>query len=145
MIATSYPLLDAFWTMLWIVGFFLWIWIAIIVFADIFRSRDLSGWMKALWVIAIFALPLLGVLLYLIVRGRKMREHAAVAVTEQQAMTDQYIRSAAGAGGYSAASELSQLASLRDSGVLSQDEFNAQKARILASTIAPSTQRTAST
>ena len=72
MLASSYPLLDAFWTMLIFVGFFLWIWVAIYVFADIFRSQNMSGWAKALWVIAIFVLPLLGVLIYLIARGHKM-------------------------------------------------------------------------
>jgi hypothetical protein len=73
MIASSFPLLDVFLTMLWIALFLLWFFLLILVFADLFRSRDLSGWAKALWVLLIIVFPL-GVLIYLIVRGGKMYE-----------------------------------------------------------------------
>ena len=85
MIATSYPLLDAFLTMLWIFLFIIWIWLLIMVFADIFRSRDLSGWSKAIWVVGIIIFPLLGVLIYLIARGAKMHERQIEAAQAQQA------------------------------------------------------------
>ena len=74
MLATDYPLLDVFWTMLWFFLFFLWIWLLVMIFADIFRSHDLSGGAKALWVVFVIFLPFLGVLLYLIFRGGKMQE-----------------------------------------------------------------------
>jgi len=133
-LASSYPLLDAFWTMLIFVGFFLWIWVAIYVFADIFRSKDMSGWVKALWVIAIFCLPLIGVLIYLIARGHKMQEHAAEDAAIQERQTREYIQSVAGTNGTSSAEEISKLVALRDSGALSEAEFESEKARVLAQT-----------
>jgi hypothetical protein len=114
------------------VGFFLWIWVAIIVFSDIFRSHDMSGWLKALWIVAIFILPLFGVLLYLIVRGRKMREHALADAQAQETATRDYIKSVTNDGASSPAEELSKLAALRDSGVLSEAEFQSEKAKVLA-------------
>ena len=67
---------QVFWSMLWFFMFFIWIWLLIIVFGDIFRSPDLSGWGKALWTIFIIVLPYLGVFVYLIARGHKMQDHA---------------------------------------------------------------------
>jgi type VI protein secretion system component VasK len=129
---TDYPLLDAFWTMLWIFGFFLWIWFIVVVFGDLIRSRDLSGFAKAMWTIAIIFLPLLGVLLYLIVRGGKMHEHAAAEAQEQEAAFRDYVREAAGDGGNgSSADQLVKLSNLRDQGVLSEQEFEREKAKIL--------------
>jgi len=135
-LASSYPLLDAFWTMLIFVGFFLWIWVAIYVFADIFRSRDMSGWEKALWIVAIFCIPLFGVLIYLIARGHKMQQHAMEDAAEQEKQTRQYIQSVASNGttSSSSAEEISKLVALRDSGALSQAEFEAEKAKVLAHT-----------
>ena len=130
--STSYPLLDAFWTVLWIVGFVLWIWLAIAVFTDIFRSHDLSGVAKALWVVAIFVMPLLGVLLYFIFRGSKMREHAVADISAQEKANREYIRRVAGSSGTSPASEISRLVDLRDSGAITQEEYDAQKARVLS-------------
>jgi hypothetical protein len=132
MLASSYPLLDAFWTMFIFVGFFLWIWVAIIVFSDIFRSHDMNGWLKALWIVGIFVLPLFGVLLYLIVRGRKMREHALQDSQAQETATRDYIKSVTSDGASSPAEEISKLAALRDSGVLSEAEFQSEKAKVLA-------------
>ncbi len=134
MLASSYPLLDAFWTMLIFAGFFVWLWVAIAVFSDIFTSHDLNGWMKALWTIGIFVLPLLGVLLYLIVRGGAMRRHAAAQAAAQEKATEQYIKSVAGDGktAASSADELAKLAQLRDSGALSEAEFQQAKGQLLA-------------
>ena len=75
----SYPLLGAFWTILEIFLWVLWIWVLIYVFIDIFRSHDLSGWAKALWFIFVLFIPLIGVLVYLIARGDSMHERAAAA------------------------------------------------------------------
>ena len=73
----NYPILNVFWTILMIFLWVLWFWVLITVFIDLFRSRDLSGWAKALWFVFILVLPLIGVLVYLIARGGKMHEHAA--------------------------------------------------------------------
>lgn len=73
MLADSFPLLNVFWTMLEFVAFVVWIWLLIVVFGDIFRSRDMGGWAKAIWVLFVFVFPLLGVLVYLIARGDNAR------------------------------------------------------------------------
>jgi ABC-type multidrug transport system fused ATPase/permease subunit len=126
----QYPLLDAFWTMLWFFVWILWIFLVIRIIFDVFRSRDLSGGMKALWLIFIILVPFLGVLIYLIARGGHMHERD---VRDAQAADDQfraYVRDAAGSG---PSDELSKLADLRDRGVISDAEFQQGKAKILAS------------
>ncbi len=130
MTAYSYPLLSVFWSILWFFLFFLWIWLLIIIFADIFRSRDLSGWAKALWVIFVIIIPLLGVLIYLIARGGKMHERAELQAQQAQKEFDTYVRDTAGTS--SAADQLAKLAQLKDQGVLSDEEFQAEKAKILS-------------
>ncbi|HEY7468853.1 MAG TPA: SHOCT domain-containing protein [Acidimicrobiia bacterium] len=125
------PLLDLFWAMLWFFMFFVWIWLLISLFGDIFRSEDLSGWGKAGWTIFIILLPFLGVLVYLIARGKSMQERALKQAAEQEKMTRQYIQEVSGASGASAADEIAKLAALRDQGVLTNEEFNAQKAALL--------------
>jgi hypothetical protein len=132
MIATSYPLLDAFLTMLWIFLFIIWIWLLIMVFSDIFRSRDLSGWGKALWVIGIIILPWLGVLIYLIARGGKMHERQIQAAQAQQEAFRQYVQETATSSSSSTADQLAKLADLRDKGVITPAEFEAEKAKALA-------------
>jgi hypothetical protein len=124
------PLLDLFFSMLWFTLFVVWIWLLITVYADVFRSPDLSGAVKALWVVALLLLPYLGVFVYLIARGDGMHERSAerVAAAEQAAAT--YIREVAATP--SPAEELVRLAELRDRGVLTEDEFAQQKARTLA-------------
>jgi type VI protein secretion system component VasK len=133
MLASSYPVLDAFLTMLYFFLFIIWIWLLIWVFMDIFRSHDLGGWSKALWVIFIIILPFLGVFVYLIARGGKMQERAAAQAAEQQKAFDQYVKQTAGTPGDSSADQLAKLADLKSQGVLSDAEFEAQKAKILAS------------
>ncbi len=133
MLASSYPVLDAFLTMLYFFLFIIWIWLLIMVFVDIFRSRDIGGLAKALWVIFVIILPFLGVFVYLIARGSKMHERAAQEAAQQQKAFDQYVRQTAGAPGADTASQLSKLADLKAQGVLSDAEFEAQKAKILAS------------
>jgi hypothetical protein len=123
------PLLDLFWAMLWFYLFFVWIWLLIVVFGDIFRSKDLSGVAKAFWVLFLIILPLLGVLIYLIARGNQMSERAAQDAAEREKATRQYIQEAAGTT--SSADELAKLSQLRDSGVLTAEEFAAQKAKLL--------------
>ena len=126
------PLLDLFWATLWFFLFFAWIWLVITIFGDIFRSRDLSGWAKALWTLFVVFLPWLGVLIYLIVRGKSMEDRNVQAAAEREKATRQYIQSVASDDGGSSADEIAKLAELRDSGLLTEDEFVAQKAKILA-------------
>ncbi len=131
MFGTSYPLLDAFLTLLWIFLFIVWIWLLIMIFSDIFRSRDLGGWGKALWVIGIIIFPLVGVLLYLIFRGGKMHERQVQYAQAQETAFRGYVKDAADSGG--TADQLAKLADLRDRGVLSNEEFEREKAKVLAS------------
>jgi hypothetical protein len=129
----QYPILDFFLTMLYFFLFVIWIWLLIAVFIDIFRSHDMGGLAKALWVIFIIVLPFLGVFVYLIARGGKMHERAAEQAAQQQKAFDQYVKQAAGTPGADTASQLSKLADLKSQGVLTDAEFDAQKAKILAS------------
>jgi len=130
MLGYTYPLLDIFWTMFWIFAFVIWIWLLVYIFVDIFRSHDMGGFAKALWVIFIIILPLLGVLVYLIARGGKMHERALQQAQAQEQQFQQAVRQAAGSGG--TADELSKLAQLRDQGAITEDEFQAQKAKLLS-------------
>jgi ABC-type multidrug transport system fused ATPase/permease subunit len=130
LLATNYPLLDVFWTMLWFFLFFIWIWLLITIFVDLFRSHDLSGWAKAGWVIFVIILPFLGILFYLIFRGGSMHERALQQAQQQESDFRQYVQETAQT---SSADQLSKLADLRDRGVITSEEFDQQKARILAS------------
>lgn len=126
------PLLDLFWTMLWLFLFFLWIWLLISLFSDIFRRDDIGGWGKAGWVLFLIVLPLLGALVYLIAEGGDMAQRQVADAKKMQAAQDDYIRNVAGGGGGgSTADELEKLAKLRDSGTITADEFAAQKAKLL--------------
>jgi hypothetical protein len=130
MLAYTYPLLSIFWTMLEFFFFVLWIWLLIYIFMDIFRSHDMGGFAKALWVLFVIILPFLGVLVYLIARGGSMHERAEKQAQQQQKAFDDYVKQAAGSSGGSA-DELAKLADLKSKGVLTDAEFEAQKAKIL--------------
>jgi len=133
MLAYDYPLGGVFLTMLYFFLFVIWIWILITVFVDIFRSHDINGWVKALWVIFIVILPFLGVLIYLIARGGKMQERELRDATQQKNAFDQYIRQTAGAAGHSTADQLAKLVDLKNQGVITDAEFESEKAKVLAS------------
>ena len=126
--STSYPLLNIFWTMFEFFLWVIWIWLIVMVVFDIFRSRDLSGWAKALWVLFVVVIPLIGVLVYLIARGGTMHERAAQrALGQDQEIRDfgqQYT-------GPSPADQLATRADLRDRGVITADEFDREKAKVL--------------
>jgi Short C-terminal domain/Phospholipase_D-nuclease N-terminal len=130
-LAYDYPLLGVFWTMLWFFLFFIWIWILISIFADIFRSHDMGGWAKAGWTIFVIVLPFLGVLIYLIARGKSMQDRATQRAAQQEQDFRGYVQEAA--GGSSSADQLSKLADLKQQGVLTDAEFETQKAKILSS------------
>lgn len=132
MISTTYPLLDIFWTMLEFFMFFVWIWLLVVIFGDIFRSHDMGGLAKAAWVIFVIVFPLLGVLVYLLARGGSMHERAERQIAQQHKAFDDYVRRAAGTSTHSTADELAKLADLKSRGVITDDEFEAQKAKILS-------------
>jgi ABC-type multidrug transport system fused ATPase/permease subunit len=120
-----------FWSFLWFFLFFIWIWLLIVVFSDIFRSHDLSGWAKALWIIFVVIVPYLGVFVYLIARGGRMQEHAAADAKRQDTEFRQYVQSATASSSGNTADDLARLADLRDKGVISEAEFQQAKAKTL--------------
>ncbi len=127
---SSYPLLNLFWTMLFFFMWVIWIWILITVFIDIFRSHDLSGGAKAVWFLFVLFIPLIGVLAYLIARGGDMHDRAV----QQAEIHEQVYRTAQQANGSApdtTADQLSKLAGLRDRGVITEAEFDQQKAKVL--------------
>ena len=117
---------QVFWSFLWFFLFFIWIWLLIMVFADIFRSHDLSGVAKAIWVIFVILVPYLGVFVYLIARGHKMSEHAIAQAQAQQDAFRQQVQQAT----TSPAEELAKLDDLRARGVIDDEEFQRMKARV---------------
>ncbi len=121
-------MLDIFWVLVWFYLMFIWIWLMISILSDIFR-RQMSGGLKAIWVLVLIAFPILGALAYLIANGSDMQVRAGKAMAAAEEAQADYIRSVAGS---STADELRKLAELRDSGVLTADEFAAQKAKLLA-------------
>jgi hypothetical protein len=123
---------QVFLSMLWFFLFFIWIWLLIIVFGDIFRSDDLSGWGKALWTIFIILVPYLGVFVYLITRGHKMQDRSMREAAQQERQFRSYVQDVAGPGGGGAADEIARLADLRDQGVLTEAEFQQAKAKALS-------------
>ncbi len=129
MFAYTYPLLDIFWTMIEIFFFIVYIWILVAIFTDIFRSDDMGGVAKMLWVLFVFIIPLIGVLAYLIVRGGSMHERAAKQAQRQQEAFNSYVSEAAGT---STTDQLAKLADLKERGVITDAEFETEKAKVLA-------------
>ncbi|MEZ5139319.1 MAG: SHOCT domain-containing protein [Acidimicrobiales bacterium] len=128
MLAYDYPLLGFFWSLFMLFIWLAWILLVFRIVIDIFRDRNLSGVAKALWVLFVAFLPFLGVLLYLITRGNGMAQRELDQAVAQKEAFDQYVRSAAGG----TADELAKLADLKAQGVISDQEFEAQKAKLLA-------------
>jgi hypothetical protein len=122
---TGQVLLDILWFFLFVIE----IWLMIVIFSDLFRRHDIKGWVKALWVLLIIVLPLLGILLYLIVYGSEMRYHAMKDAEAQQRWAQNYLRDLGGSS--SPASELMKLQELRERGVISEEEFQTLKSRIV--------------
>ena len=128
--AADYPFLDIFWTMIIFFSWVIWIWMVIAVLADVFGRHDVSGWGKAAWVIFIIVLPFLGVLVYLIANSSKMAERKQSDSRAARAEFDDYVKTVAAPGG--AAAEIEKAKQLLDSGAITQDEFEAIKAKALA-------------
>ena len=130
--SSSYPLLNIFWSMFIFFLWVIWIWILIWIFIDIFRSNDLSGWAKALWFLFVLFIPLIGILVYLIARGGSMHERATQQAQQEDAEFRSYVQQAAASSPASTADQLAKLADLRDRGVISAEDFEREKAKVLA-------------
>ncbi len=132
----DHPLLNAFWMMLWFFLWIMWLFLLFKVVADIFRSHEMSGWGKAAWLVFVILLPYLGVLVYLIARGKSMSEHDIKDAERRDKAAQEYIRQAVGSGGTggggdSNVEQLTKLAEMKNRGDLSQEEFDRAKARLL--------------
>jgi hypothetical protein len=129
--ASDYPLMDVFWTMIVFFGWVIWIWLLFTIFADLFSRRDIGGWGKAGWTVAVLVLPFIGVLAYLISQSSAMAERRMAQVQASQASFDSYVRSVATTT--PAASEISQAKQLLDSGAITTDEYETLKRKVLTS------------
>lgn len=129
--AADYPFMNILWSMLVFMGFIMWFWTAIMCFTDVFRRSDIGGVAKAMWIVFIIFIPLLGVLVYLIAYHDGIAERNAKGAQAAQAAFDQQVRDAAGAGG--PASEIETAKKLLDAGAITQPEFDAMKAKALSS------------
>jgi len=127
------PVLDFFWTMMIFFLWVIWIWLLITVFIDLFRNKAMNGFKKALWVIFLIFLPLLGVLVYLIVHGDEMQQRQIDHSAHVAQAQNQYIRDVAGSETTDSAAQLTQLAQLHKDGALTDDEYAQQKAKVLNS------------
>jgi len=121
---------DVFLSLIWFMFFVIWIWIAISVLIDVFRSHDMGGFAKFLWVVFIFVVPFLGVFVYLIARGHKMSQHAQQDAQAMEEARRNYIRDAVG-GAASPAAELERLATLKQQGVIDDAEFERLKSQVV--------------
>jgi hypothetical protein len=122
--------MDILWSMLIFMGFIMWFWLAVSCFGDIFRRRDMGGFVKSLWIIVIIFIPLFGVLVYLIGNHNGIAERSVKAAEAQQAAFDQQVREAAGTGG--PAGEIAAAQQLLDAGTITQVDFDALKAKALS-------------
>jgi hypothetical protein len=128
LIAADYPFLDIFWTMIIFFAWLAYIWIVISVFTDLFRRDDIGGWGKAGWVVFVIVLPFLGVLVYLIAQHDGMRDRSLAQARSEKQAFDEYVRDAAGGP----ATEIAQAKELLDRGAITQEEFDALKAKAMA-------------
>ncbi len=130
MVADSYPFLSVMWTMLVFFCWILWFWLLFVVFADVFRRHDLSGWGKTGWIIFVIILPFLGVFIYLITQNDGITKRNLQRANAQQAQMDNYVRQTASGGG--AAGEIEKAKGLLDSGAITQAEYDSIKQKALA-------------
>lgn len=116
---------DLLLSVLYIFGFVIWFWLLIMIFSDLFRDHEASGWVKAFWVIFVIIFSFLGILIYLIVRGKGMAQRAQQARSQEM----DALRAELGTSG-SPADELAKLADLKDRGAISDDEYQRLKAKV---------------
>jgi putative oligomerization/nucleic acid binding protein/phospholipase D-like protein len=128
---SGYPFLDLIWTMLVFFGWVIWFWLLIVIFGDLFRRHDVSGWGKAGWTVALIILPFIGVLIYLVVEGRGMGERRAAQAHAAQSQFDDYVRSVSSSDG-SPSTQIAKAKELLDQGAIDQSEYEALKTRALS-------------
>jgi len=126
----QYPFLSVMWTLLVIFGWVIWFWLLIVIFGDLFRRHDISGWAKAAWTIFVIVLPFIGVLIYMISQSKGMAERQTAQTQAAQTQFDQYVRSVA--SDQSPTSQIEKAKSLLDSGSITKDEFEEIKRRAIA-------------
>jgi hypothetical protein len=131
MLLADIDFMDVFWSMLWFFFLFMWIMILFHIIGDLFRDKEESGGMKAVWIIALVIFPFLTALLYMIIRGKGMTERSIQAQAEAQQQFAEYVQSV-GAGGGGSAAEIAKAKELLDSGAITQAEYDALKAKALA-------------
>ncbi|WP_371680158.1 SHOCT domain-containing protein [Streptomyces sp. NBC_01276] len=131
-LAYDYPVLGAFWTVMWIFLWVLWLVLLFRIIVDLFRDHEMNGWLKALWLLFLILIPFLGVLVYVIARGKNMGKREISHAQEQQEAFNSYIRETAGGSGKSTADELARLSELRTKGDLTEAEFQQAKQKLLA-------------
>lgn len=134
-LAYDYPVLGAFWTVMWIFLWVMWLILLFRIIVDIFRDHGMNGWVKAAWLLFVLIIPFLGVLVYVIARGKDMGRREIKHAQEQQQALNAYIREAAGTSGTSGKSttdELARLSDLKAKGDLSEAEFQQAKSKLLA-------------
>ncbi|MGR3937192.1 SHOCT domain-containing protein [Streptomyces sp. BRA346] len=125
----DYPLLNVFWTTMWIFLWVLWLMLLFRVIGDIFRDDSLSGWAKAGWCVFVIVLPFLGVFVYLMARGRGMGRREMKRAEQAEEEFREYVR---GTAGTSHAEELSRLVELKNHGDITAEEYERAKAKVLA-------------
>jgi len=130
LLATQYPFLSVMWTLIVIFAWIIWFWLLITVFADLFRRHDISGWVKALWIIFVIILPFLGVLVYLIAESQGMADRNQKQAQAAQSQFDDYVKTVAAQS--DPAEQISKAKGLLDSGAITQAEFDSIKAKALA-------------
>jgi hypothetical protein len=129
-IAADYPFLDVVWTMFIFFAWVIWFWLLITIFADIFRRHDIGGGKKALWIVFVIILPFLGVFIYLIAESKGIAERNAERAQAAQQQADDYIRNVATTS--DPADQIAKAKALLDAGTISSAEFDAMKAKALA-------------
>ncbi|MEM9609693.1 MAG: PLDc N-terminal domain-containing protein [Actinomycetota bacterium] len=131
LLANSFGTGQVLWSILWFFLFLMWIWLVISIFSDIIRAKEMSGWAKAGWTVAIIIVPFIGVLAYLIFNGGEMADRSISRASEQEEAFRSYVQNAA--GGASAAEQLEKLSALHDAGKLDDDEYRQLKSKLVSS------------
>jgi len=145
MVVAEVDLGDLIWTTIWIFFLIMFIWVFIVIVSDLFRDHELSGWAKAAWVVALIIFPLIGSLIYLIARGEGMARRSTAQQQQARAEFDSYVRSTAASTGTGPVDDLTRLADLRNSGTITDAEFESMKSRVVGGGGTGTTTGTAST
>ena len=131
-LAYDYPVLGAFWTVMWIFLWVMWLVLLFRVIVDIFRDHDMNGWLKAAWLLFLILIPFLGVLVYVIARGKDMGKREITHAQERQEAFNSYIRETVKDPQRATADDLVRLSELKARGDLSDEEYQQAKQKLLS-------------